>query len=842
MKKQQLSPSDEAGAASTVDLTEPPAFWYRIAKCFCGRGDSEHEQILIRIVIGAVALVFVLVAMSGAEETWLGLAIVSGHFLVALALLVALLRSPSTSVARRYVGMVSDNVALTFIMIWGGGATALFYPMYLWVSFGMGFRFGRSYLLASALLSAVGFTAVILTTPSWREHLPLTLSLLSALLILPAYASTLLDKLTLALNRAEEANRAKGRFLATMSHELRTPLHAIIGMSDLLKTRHLDAEQRQMVGTVNSAGHVLLEMIEDILDLARIETGSLTKESRDLDLHSVLNTIRSLLFHQARAKAIGLHVELDPDMPYRLHGASRWLEQILINLVGNAIKFTDQGHVIIRARLKEQEGEVIFCHIDVEDTGVGIPPEAIHRIFDRFTQADESTTRHYGGTGLGLAIARQFAERMDGQITVTSEIGHGSCFTLSIPLTLSEGSEERRLAGNVLIIGERDQGLIDLLESWGGDLLHAEDWSSAQRALTGDIMLRAVLLLDPVFDGSHQSFKAALSTRAGFFPTDVIIVGDCDKPEDWPVLARLPRKTDQETLYRALHAALTVPTVIGEEEERQNVQGFVSRNILVAEDNSINRQVIEKMLHIAGHAVTTVNDGEALLDKLEEDTDRFDIIVVDQNMPKINGHDALFIHRIAVGSEHAPFVAITADATDESRQQCMEAGFAGYLTKPVELRELLELIDRLTTDKAVSTDRQMSDSNIVRHPCLMGRQQVIDLNRIERLRELDPGDGFFQTVVKEFIDDAALLIDELEAAAIAGDSTAFRDRAHALRSSATSLGATAICDLCFSWRGMGPSDLAVRGRQEIKALYAEFARLRRALLALVDQAGVTNRH
>ena len=834
-------------AASEVDRSKWVALWHRLRARLQNRDDSEHEQILIRIAIGAVAVAYIVFVTDyhgdNWQHAWLGVAIVNGHFLGALALFAALLASPSVHVVRRYIGMMLDNVALTLIMIWGNESTALFYPLYLWVTLGMGFRYGRSYLMASALMTVFGFIAVILLTSSWQEHLPLTLSLLAALLILPAYASTLLDKLTLALNRAEEANRAKSRFLATMSHELRTPLHAIIGMSNLLRTRQLNAEQRQMIDTVNNAGHTLLEMIEDILDVARIETGRLIQDKDDFDLHAILNTVRGLLFHQARAKAIDLFVEIDPNMPFRLRGASRWLKQILINLVGNAIKFTDEGRIVIRLRSEQEGPDEIWLHIDVEDTGVGIPAEATDRIFDRFAQVDESTTRLHGGTGLGLAIAQQFAQRMDGRISVTSTLHEGSCFTFSAPFSLSDDNVATLLDGNVLVVGGDVERFTRRLAAWGANPTIAETWPEALGILDDDKLLRAAILIDPTIDQDYRHFTANVSKRSWSYPTDIIVIGDSLEQDDRPILARLPLDVGDDVFFRAIHAALTIPAILDEDQENQRNLGFRSRNILVAEDNRINRQVIEKMLRVAGHTVTIINDGEDLLDKLDESPDAFDVVVVDLNMPKINGYEALSIHRIAVGDEHAPFIALTADATEDSRRKCLDAGFSGYLTKPVELKELLDLIDKLAFDSSARSEiREVVSTNIVRHPRFEAPRKAIDISRLERLRALDRDDGFFRNVISEFIEDASMLIDELEAAAEAGDCTAFRDRAHALRSSAANLGATALCDLCFGWRDLGTRDLAEHGRRELDLLRAEFDRLRTELQALVDQTNAARQH
>ncbi len=802
------------------------------------REDSEHEQILIRLGLGLLALIYVVAATDYAGEellhAWLGLGIVGGHFLGAVILLAHLLMAPGINVIRRCLGMVLDITAITLILLWGSEGTALFYPFYLWVTLGMGFRYGQPYLIASGLLTATGFALVILFTASWQEHLPLTLSLWVALLVLPGYAISLLNKLKQALDRAEEANLAKSRFLATMSHELRTPLHAIIGMTELLETRRLNTEQRQMVETVHGAGHTLLEMIEDILDVARIESGRLVKHEDAFDLHMVMKAIRCLLYRQARNKGIDLKLEIDPDLHFNLHGASRWVKQILINLVGNAIKFTNEGRVIIRASSVPLGPDRISLRIEVEDTGIGIDDEAIERIFDQFVQADVSATRYFGGTGLGLSIARQFAERMGGSLTVKSDIGKGACFRFEAPFQLTPSAETSRLQGRVVVLGDTDGRYSRLLATWGIDPVLAESWLDVMGILDGEIPLRALLLIDPRVDHEHQRFDAMALHHGYVEPIDIIAVGGSSLPDHWPCLAHLASDHDPDALYRSLHCALAVPSIISGRQPRIEGGQYQKRRILVAEDNRVNQRVIQQMLRIGGHSVTIVSNGELLLDHLDEHDQAFDLVLVDLNMPVMNGLDALKLHRIASGTDdHPPFVALTADATGESRERCLEAGMAGYLTKPVDLHELLSLIEHLTALDGATVDRRPSEQNVVRHPRFTAPRQILDLTHIERLRDLGQDDDFLSDVVVDFIEDADMLIDELEQAAMAFDSLAFRDRAHALRSSAAHLGATGIRDLCLTWRDFGPNDLQSRGKQEMVLLRAEFDRLRTALTALV---------
>ncbi len=268
------------------------------------------------------------------------LLLIAGSYLVGSSLLLLhILHDPGARPVRRYVGMMLDMVALTLVLLLGHKTSAIFYPFYLWITLGMGFRYGRSYLFVAMALSLVSFGVVIGSTTTGRT-IRARRRTLALSLALPAYASTLLAKLTDALARAEEANVAKSRFLATMSHELRTPLHAIIGMADMLHGTRLNDEQEDMVRTVRSAGRTLLDMISDVLDITKIEFGNAEGKATEFDLHGLIATVRALLHHQASSKGLALRVEIDPAVPYRLLGAALPLQQILVNLVANG----DQVH------------------------------------------------------------------------------------------------------------------------------------------------------------------------------------------------------------------------------------------------------------------------------------------------------------------------------------------------------------------------------------------------------------------------------------------------------------------------------------------------------------------
>ena len=467
---------------------------------------TELEQAGLRVVIGGAVMAYlagyaflwapVMAYLGGyafhwapAQPTEREVFVVSvAFFLFSVGLVLRILAAPQASPARRVLGMIADNAVTSYCLIRLGEGAAVVLFVYLFITFGNGFRYGRAYLRACQVMAIAGFAVVLVLSPFWSNHLWIGSGLLLALVVLPPYVGMLTEWLKEARQRADEANKAKGRFLAVVSHEMRTPLNGVIAMADVLRETDLNESQREIVNTLGSSANLLLAQIEDVLDMAKIEAGRVQIERQPFDLGKLLTGTVKVVLPQARYKDLAVDTEISQHAMRWFYGDSHHLRQVLLNLLSNAVKFTERGQITLRAIVLSSAPNEARVRFEVKDTGIGIPEDKQVTIFEPFSQADDSITRVYGGTGLGTTIARQLVTLMGGQIGVMSAVGVGSTFWFELPLPYAEPTgidltaeiaDKARLSSTAALLAAQQPAKVTKLR--GARVLVAEDNTTNQR-------------------------------------------------------------------------------------------------------------------------------------------------------------------------------------------------------------------------------------------------------------------------------------------------------------------------------------------------------------------------
>ena len=793
---------------------------------------SERGMAVNRLFAGLLVLVFVAIAHPDAglptSHSYIG---VSAYLALGLALLLHIQLWPKSSVWRRITAMAVDAGAVSFELYAGGAISALLYPGYLWIIVGNGFRFGVRSIVAASALCLTGFGIVVATTPYWRTQPSLVAGLITGLVILPAYASSLISRLQAARQQAEEASRAKTLFLASVSHELRTPLNAIVGMGDLLRGTALDAEQAPMVSTIETAAETLLALIGDLLDVSRADAGRLETRRSDFDLARLLAEVTAMIMPQARAKGLLVNTFITTRTSTALHGDARHLREILLNLCSNAVKFTQHGSVTIAADGEPDENGTTHLRLEVVDTGIGIAPEAQDKIFDVFTQADETVMDRYGGTGLGLALVDRLVRLMGGKVGVRSIPGQGSTFWVYLDMDPAGeiGAEPPPSVPIPVIVAsmepDRAASLAEAVTRLGANVTMAQGISALAGARPSIMLLdHAAAALPELADG-HVLVRVRSILDAGLPPLAL--------RERFATAIQYPG-SDAE-LANALHiaAAYLPPAMQGPALPAEPVPAYAPLRVLVADDNRVNQTVTLRMLERAGHSVILAGNGEQALEILLDES--VDIVLMDVNMPVLNGIETAQTYQFApLSGRRIPMIGLTADASADTKARCFAAGMSACLVKPVRAPDLLQAIQELAAPFVASETDDPVVTAIAAHPRFrVVPPAAVDAQALADLTALGGAD-FVAQVIGEFVTDAEAIIVQLEQAAANRDVHRFRAEAHAMCSSAANVGASALRSTCEPWQYLSSAELEDAGPDLVDRLRHVWRRTRTDLQAAVD--------
>ena len=825
------------------------------------RGDSEHEQALLRIVIVGLFLGYMVLfhgsSSARGPSDWAVIALLSGFFLVGVAIFAAICLWPSENIPRRLIGMLADNGGAAWYICLAGEYGFSMIGVFLFVAFGNGFRYGRRYLFASQALSVVGYGAVLAFVPYWRGHRAAGIGLLIALIVLPLYVSTLLKRIQEARSKAEEANLAKTAFLANMSHEIRTPLNGIAGVVDLLRTTTLSSQQGELVGLLLHSTSVLRSLVDDVLDITKIESGRITIEVAPFDLHACINGLMQLLRPHAQGKGLTLNAFVDPALEYHLKGDSHHLRQILLNLLGNAIKFTERGKVNLVVGLQRETESAVTARFEVSDTGIGIAPAALANIFERFVQADQSTTRKYGGTGLGTTIAKQLVELMGGNIGVESVLGKGSTFWLELPLlrdiasaesTSETPSQARDERGICLVIAAPGYGDVPAtLRSMGeryelivpGAALGAR----VDQLKQSGVAIRAVLAACPV-EQACAAFTATVQRLPDarvaliYVANGELSVVDRARVSSINGAYALQHATPR-LISNAIHAvAASADDAVHNRADLAIVlkRDRASLRILVADDNATNQKIIEQLLRGAGHEVMLASDGEAALDLYESQSP--DLAILDFNMPQRSGIEVIqAIRMLEPQGVRMPAIILSASVTVEARERAAIAGADEFIGKPFDAASLIDRIDRLG-ERVVAADegavarrkRSTARSGIAadagrksieppareagNRPGLAADPTLIDQSRLAQLEDIARDVSFLSELIAGFMSDVDAIVAKTRNAVAAGNAALIPDLMHSLKGAAVGVGATRLALLAadFDRSALRMSITEMRGK------------------------------
>jgi two-component system sensor histidine kinase RpfC len=777
-------------------------------------------------------------------------------YLSAHGVLYLLFKAESLRREKNYLtAIIIDSLMGFGILMDAPAATSFVYPLFLWMTLGTGFRLGLKWLFVASMFSTITFGLPVILTDYWQDKLALGYSLTLGLFIIPAYCSKLIRKLSDAKEGAEAANRAKSYFLASVSHELRTPLNAIIGYGNHLKQLEMPKNQHDMIDASVRAGEHLLQLIDQLIQISRNDSETAIVTTKPMKATDLVAEIRDIMLVKAKEKGLTIQLHANPMSDRTVNGPADVVRNILLNLAGNAIKFTESGSISISSALEHSHGKSTLV-LTVSDTGIGIATEAQKRIFEPFQQADETVLNRFGGTGLGLAICRQLVDQIGGTITVESELGRGTTFTVALPVECIEADINAVEADpasapvvKLLALGQFSSELMAKAQAAGNYHVRNIACRSAEELVKAlndielanyriamvEARLAEMLAPDAPIWTSFAEAQVAPVLVADSIDFDV---ADVELRAAFATVIPVSPNFDDVRSAIRIGCSFARPSSSDEAKEKEVSKAFTARSVLVADDNRTNRNILAAILENAGHEVTMVCDGDETLEVLEQGS--FDILLLDVNMPRLNGIDACRMWRqIEGGRSHIPIVGVTADATLETEERCLSAGMDLRLTKPVNAKLLLQTIDKCCGDGAgIALPDPVQDplQTVISltNPASTDATAAIDVAHLDYLRSIGD-DEFLAEMIESFFADAEESQETLRKAVASSDPAQFRFAAHALKSCSNNIGATILASLCAKLEKITEGEFNEVGERRLQAVTEQFALAANKLRAVCDE-------
>src|SRR6266702_13072 len=816
-------------------VARTPRIWWEAQKARANYG--EFAQAVLRLGIGFVLVSAYYPWVDWGPHPWV-LHFLLGFVAYTLILFTWVYRTRESSDVIRFLTLAVDMGAPTILLGLTGEKGAIVLFVYTWVAVGHGFRYGLRYLYIAWTVSLVAFILFYALSAAvdgyWYQHPLVWLGAFISVGAPTFYVAQFLKQKLVAVRAAEEArvqveraqaeaererveraraeaeraraeaeaaNEAKSEFLATMSHEMRTPLNGVVGAAEMLAAKDLPQKERQLVDWLLTSSRQLRSLIDNLLDLRKIEAGKMVIERSPFDLHVLMNRLAALFEPEAKRARLHFTKSISADAPYAFLGDDVRIQQVLINLIANALKFTREGFVRVSVSAPQQTDHEVSLRFEVRDTGIGIAPENAGRIFDRFTQANPGIHRQYGGSGLGTTISKHLVELMGGAIGFDSQLERGTTFWFTVPLSRQPTEAYEDGAGvaisdeRVLFVSGRPGADVWLAMTARERQLQYASFLSIEKVITtvrqdGNREL-CLLVVDGEDDSIHWCDVPSALRKGGAQLPCILIHPDLDEIDAFDAgYACLLKSRESRLLGRAIRGVVAGSSSLQSLADFSglSIPGQTGLHTLVAEDNQISQQIIATMLQAGGHNVTLVSDGESVLESYRNAS--FDVIVLDMHMPGRTGLEVARAIRLLESkgqNRRTPIIMLTAAASTDLREDSLDAGVDLFLSKPVDPRALLRGVnqvfsgvDRAGTLAASSNPQEQAE--------------YIDRVLLQDMSALAGDPCFIQTLTHNFSRDARQLVDQIETAMIRRDRDQFQELTHALKGAAMMAGAIRLRD------------------------------------------------